>query len=63
MSRSLDLVEVREDDAGNPVLMCVCDCGEACAVTVVLDRDNPEDAEFAITCDGCLSVHWMRIVL
>ncbi len=49
----------------------VCDCGTATVVTTVReDADGrlvptlPTDAmEFAVTCDGCGTPHWMKFIV
>lgn len=48
---------------GSPVFAFACDCGIVTAVVVeALAADDPtETLEFAFTCDGCISNHWVTV--
>jgi hypothetical protein len=60
--RSLVDVTAAFNDAGEPVLTCMCDCGMTTDVVVAgLQPIDGLVAEFAFTCDGCQSSHWITI--
>lgn len=74
MSRSLVSVTVQGDEDGNAVLECLCDCASATTVTVrgtttgtadgepaSLADAAPFQQEFAFTCGGCGSSHWLTL--
>lgn len=57
--RSLEHVEILPFVEGDPVtLTCLCDCGTVTNVVVEGLRDSEQ---FAYTCDGCSSSHWLTI--
>jgi hypothetical protein len=62
--RSLVEVTIGVDEDGQPVLMCLCDCATATALTLVgLRPDSGAIHEFAYTCDGCLTSHWHTLAV
>lgn len=57
--RSLINATVAVNGDGEPVITCVCDCGEVTEVVIV----GPLAAgEFAYTCDGCQTSHWITAI-
>lgn len=59
MTRGVDLLGVHVED-GEPVLTLLCDCATITAVTVA-GAASVGSAEFAYTCDGCESSHWVKV--
>jgi hypothetical protein len=61
MGRSLVAIESAEDG-----FVALCDCGTSThVVTIVKDAAGewiPTPMEFAFTCDGCLSSHWVVLL-
>lgn len=43
-------------------VLIVCDCGTETHVVTVNENRDPTPMEFAVTCDGCGTSHWMKIV-
>lgn len=46
------------DADGRPVVTIGCDCGTTTVATI----DVPTGQDFALTCDGCLTVRWMATI-
>lgn len=65
MSRSLVNVEPVIDADGNLTFRCVCDC--ATVTNVIVARGITatsvltQAVEFAYTCDGCQTSHWLTL--
>ena len=62
--RGVDLLGIREarDGTAGTVLTMACDCGTVTEVELLLGIAQAfVSFEFAYTCDGCKSSHWMRI--
>jgi hypothetical protein len=60
VNRSLIAVSFRHGEDGDLVVTCTCDCATTTEVHVDMPPEGRAD-EFAYTCDGCLSPHWMAI--
>lgn len=60
MARGLELVGVGADEHGSPVLTMVCDCATVTEL-VVPGAQSAGTSEFAYTCDGCESSHWLKV--
>lgn len=61
--RGVDCTGVTIGPDGSPVFAFTCDCGSAVDLHVE-DLADPRAAptlEFAFTCDGCGTAHWMTI--
>lgn len=65
MARGVECVGVIFDEITNdPVFKMQCDCGtltELQARDLSLPENDGDALEFAYTCDGCVSSHWMTI--
>lgn len=59
--RGIECSAVTIDDHGNPVFAFRCDCATTTAVTVADLAEKSATLEFAFTCDGCGTAHWMTI--
>jgi hypothetical protein len=62
-SRGVDFVSVALDEEGCPTFAFQCDCGELTRVAVeaLAEHAGTDALEFAFTCDGCQSSHWVTI--
>lgn len=56
--RSLVEFSAATNEEGELMLSCFCDCG---ATTTVVLAGPPPKTDFAFTCEGCGSVHWMAV--
>ena len=59
--RGVDCAAVTVNDDGNPVFAFTCDCGSLTAITLQDLAEEFATLEFAFTCDGCGTAHWMTI--
>ena len=50
---------------GNPVFTVTCDCATVTALKLEVETSSASvpsaDSQFAFTCDGCMSTHWVTI--
>jgi hypothetical protein len=58
--RSITDARVALDGDGNPILEVLCDCGNL--TLCMFEQGRPPDGEWAFTCDGCVTVHWVRTI-
>ena len=57
MSRSLENVTYLGVTEDGLILQCLCDCATVTQITVQTGAGQ----EFAYTCDGCATSHWLTI--
>ena len=50
-------------DGDHPVLEMICDCGVVTEAVFEIDPGFVGAWEVAVTCDGCVSVHWVTMLI
>ena len=68
MRRGADLLDMVFDADGQPVASIGCDCGTVTDITLEgVDQIQRQDGwgtrEFAYTCDGCQTSHWLTLAI
>lgn len=61
--RSLIGVKPLQPERDNQLrVLLTCDCGMSTDLTVEVDGELRGEAQAAVTCDGCHTVRWFRII-
>jgi hypothetical protein len=64
MNRSLESASFAVNSAGEPALTLLCDCGTVTEVVVAgVQEIHGAVQEFAYTCDGCQTSHWITVAV
>lgn len=68
MRRGVDLLDMVFDEHRQPVAHLGCDCGTLTEITLegvgaIRKVDGVAAREFAYTCDGCGTTHWLTLAV